>query len=218
MTDNQSDFSNRGNGLDRRQKNIIMIAVLAVVVAVLIIVAIFGITKLIKNRNNANVTPVATPTPVETVKLTPTTPPAFTPTVTPTAAPTATPAVTEKQTPTPEVKATATPTPTVAPTKAPTATPTTAPVNNKITADQGYKILCSYSKESLSIAKNVTEYKASYDSSTTLINGLNCYRYNLSETVDGKVRNRGEFYISDDGKSCFVEDIETGTFVPLPQG
>ncbi len=214
MADNRSDFSNRGNGLDRRQKNIILMAVLAVVVIVLIIVAILGIGKLVKNKNNAKDTPTPTPTPAETVALTPTVPPTATPAVAPTALPTVTPSAT----PTPVVTATATPT--AAPTQAatPTVTPTAAPANDRITADQGYNILCSYSKEALSIAKNVTEYKVSYDSSTTLINGLNCYRYNLSETVDGKVRNRGEFYISDDGKSCFVEDTETGIFVPLPQG
>ena len=216
MADNRSGFSNRGNGLDRNKKNLIMIVALAVVIIAAVIVAVIGISKIVKNKQGSGTqtTPTSAPTAAVTLTAAPTTPP--------TAAPTQAVTVTSTPTPTPTQGVTATPTaaPTTAPavTPAVTSTPTPDLENNRISADEAYRILCGYSKEALSIAKEVTEYEVAYDSSTTLINGLNCYRFDLSETVDGKFRNRGEFYISDDGRSCFVVDGETGNFVPLPQG
>ena len=93
---------------------------------------------------------------------------------------------------------------------------TQAPEEQKtITAKEAYEILCTYSKESLHIAKEASAYDAEYDNELTLVNGtVNCYRINLSEvTSDGRVRNRGEFFISTDGTKCYYIDSETNEFV-----
>ena len=74
-------------------------------------------------------------------------------------------------------------------------------------------MLCSYSKEALHIAKEVKEYDAEYGDELTLINGIDCYRINLSEVSNGKVRNRGEFYISVDGTKCYYINSDTNEFV-----
>ncbi len=95
------------------------------------------------------------------------------------------------------------------------AEPTEAPVQtSELTAEEAYKVLCSYSKDSLKIAKEASEYNAEYDSELTLVNGVNCYRINLSEVSGGKVRNRGEFYVSVDGAQVFYINSETNEFVP----
>jgi len=83
-----------------------------------------------------------------------------------------------------------------------------------ISAEEAYAVLCEYSKESLNIAKDVVNYDAEYGSELTLVNGINCYRINLSEVSEnGKVRNKGEFYISVDGTKCYYIDSETNEFV-----
>lgn len=95
-----------------------------------------------------------------------------------------------------------------------TATPSPTPEPSKnLTAKEAYEVLCSYSKDSLHIAKEVKEYDAEYDEDLTLINGVDCYRINLSEFSNGKVRNRGEFYVSVDGKTCYYIDSDTNEFV-----
>lgn len=95
---------------------------------------------------------------------------------------------------------------TPAPTEAPKAT-------GDLSAEEAYKVLCTYSKESLHIAKEVKEYDAEYGSELTLVYGENCYRINLSEVSGGKVRNRGEFYVSVDGTKCYYIDSDTNEFV-----
>ena len=95
-----------------------------------------------------------------------------------------------------------------------TATPTPTPVPaSKLTAKEAYEVLCTYSKEALNIAKEVSEYDAEYDEELTLINGVDCYRINLSEFSNGKVRNRGEFYVSVDGTKCYYIDSNTNEFI-----
>ena len=61
--------------------------------------------------------------------------------------------------------------------------------------------------------KEVSAYDAEYGNELTLIDGVNCYRINLSEVTGGKVRNRGEFYISVDGEKCYYIDSETNEFI-----
>lgn len=85
-----------------------------------------------------------------------------------------------------------------------------------ITAKKAYEVLCTYSKEKLGLAKEVKEYTPEYDSTLTLVKGVNCYRITLTEFSGGKNRNRGEFYISTDGKQCFSMDNDLGEFVPIP--
>ena len=94
----------------------------------------------------------------------------------------------------------------------PTPAPTAAP-SGKLTADEAYQVLCKYSKDALHIAKEVKEYDAEYGEELTFINGVDCYRINLSEFSNGKVRNRGEFYISVDGTKCYYIDSTTNEFV-----
>ncbi|MBP3579097.1 MAG: hypothetical protein J6K15_13390 [Lachnospiraceae bacterium] len=100
------------------------------------------------------------------------------------------------------MKAEATPTPTVTPTPA-----------GVLTAKEAYEILCTYSKEALHIGKEVKEYDAEYGEELTLIDGVDCYRINLSEFSNGKVRNRGEFYVSVDGTKCYYIDNDTNEFI-----
>lgn len=95
-----------------------------------------------------------------------------------------------------------------------TPTPTQTPAQTKeLTAKEAYQVLCTYPKESLKIAKEAAEYDAEYGSELTLINGINCYRINLSEVSNGKVRNRGEFYVSTDGTKCYYIDNDTNEFI-----
>ena len=94
----------------------------------------------------------------------------------------------------------------------PTPEPTPEPVGN-LSAKEAYEVLCTYSKDALHIAKEVKEYDAEYGEELTLINGVDCYRINLSEFSNGKVRNRGEFYVSVDGTKCFYIDSNTNEFV-----
>ena len=94
----------------------------------------------------------------------------------------------------------------------PTPEPTQAPVG-KLTAKEAYEVLCAYGKDSLRIAKEVKEYDVEYDEELTLINGVDCYRFNLSEVSNGKVRNRGEFYVSVDGTKCYYIDSDTNEFI-----
>ena len=97
-------------------------------------------------------------------------------------------------------------------TPTPTPTPTPEPTG-VLTAKAAYEVLCGYSKEALHIAKNVKEYDVEYDEELTFINGVDCYRFNLSEVSNGKVRNRGEFYVSVDGKKCYYIDSDTNEFI-----
>ncbi len=95
-----------------------------------------------------------------------------------------------------------------------TKTPIPTKVEKKeLTAKEAYEILCTYSKESLKIAKEVKQYDAEYGDELTLIHGNQCYRINLSEVSGGKVRNRGEFYISVDGTKCYYIDSDTNEFI-----
>lgn len=94
----------------------------------------------------------------------------------------------------------------------PTPVPTEAP-SKELTAKEAYEVLCTYSKESLRISKEVKEYDAEYGEELTLIDGVNCYRINLSEFSNGKVRNRGEFYVSVDGTRCYYIDSDTNEFI-----
>ncbi len=204
------------------QKQIIMIALMGVGAVVIIVVLILCIF-LKKSPEEENTTPTekvqATLSPLPTLEVTK----KITVTATPvpvtdipvstfTPAPTDAPTPTNTATPTPI--STATPTPTGA---AVTGIPTGVPEQTSLTAEQCYEILCKYTKEALSIEKEVKEYNVDYDSTTTLINGTDCYRYTLRENVDGKNRNRGDFYISTDGTCCYVQDTN-GNFVPLPIG
>ena len=97
---------------------------------------------------------------------------------------------------------------------------TQAPENpGKLSAEEAYGVLCTYSKESLGIAKEVSAYNVEYDSELTLVNGtVNCYRFNLSEvTSDGRVRNRGVFFVSVEGTKCYYIDSDTNEFVLVRQ-
>ena len=83
-----------------------------------------------------------------------------------------------------------------------------------LSAEEAYEIFCTYPKESLLLSKDAVEYDAEYGSELTLINGNNCYRINLFEISDnGRVLNRGEYYICVDGTKCYYIDYDTNEFV-----
>ncbi len=214
MDDNQMRKTDLAEWFETRKKTILTIGVPALVMVVFLIVIICIVVGRKKKPNITapTPTPVATPTAMATLSPTPV---AVKDTPTPT--PTDTPAAT----PTPTEKPAATPTPTV--TAAPTATPkpTATPVPqepDRKTAEEAYAILCGFGKTALNIEKEVGEYQVEYDKvPNTNINGFDCYQFTLYEVVGGKRRNRGDFYISDDGKKCFVVD-DYGNFVPFPQG
>lgn len=85
--------------------------------------------------------------------------------------------------------------------------------SRNLSVEEAYGVLCGYSKERLGLAKPVAEYDAEYDSELTLVKGVNCYRINLTEVSGGKVRNRGEFYVSVDGTACYTIDNDLNDFV-----
>ncbi len=216
MADNRMRKTDLLTWLESRKRMILTIGVPALILIILLVVVIVVVTGKNKGgKDDGDLTPTptaaatSTPAPV-LLDNTPTTAPTLTPTVAPT--PTLTPAATPTLTPLP----TTTPVP-ATPTPLPTVTPT-PPATGNLSAEQAYRVLCGYSKEVLNIDKEVTEYDHSYDSVTTFIDGKDCYRFTLTEFVNGRDRNRGDFYISVDGKNCYVQDVETGTFVPLPRG
>ncbi len=167
----------------------------------------------------ASVTPALTEAPEDTKAPEATVAPVLTATPAPTATPTVVP---------PTATPTATPIPTATPTAVPsTPTPVTQPLTEKLSAAQVYAVFMKYSKEQLALSKELSEYKVEYDTSTTRVRVTtgedetreeNCYCFIVTENVDGKKRNRGEFYLTDDGKRCYVFDEESVEFVPLPIG
>ncbi len=216
MDDNQMRKTDIAEWFERRKKTILTIGVPALVMVIFLIVIICIVVGKKKKPNilAPTPTPVATPTAMATLSPTPVA-------VKDTPTPTPTPTKVAEATPTPTEKPAATPTPTV--TAAPTSTPlpTATPVPqepDRITAEEAYAILCGFGKTALNIEKEVGEYQVEYDKvPNTNINGFDCYQFTLYEVVGGKRRNRGDFYIADDGKKCFVVD-DYGNFVPFPQG
>lgn len=85
--------------------------------------------------------------------------------------------------------------------------------DGSLSVEEAYGVLCGYPKERLGLAKAVAEYDAEYDNELTLVKGINCYRINLTEVSGGKVRNRGEFYVSVDGTACYTIDNDLNDFV-----
>ncbi len=91
-------------------------------------------------------------------------------------------------------------------------------VERKITESEAYDILCRCDYKTLGLKRKITEYDHFVEQTMTNIGGKNCFCISLSETEDGKNRNRGEFYISEDGQDCYMMNYETGEFTPVPIG
>lgn len=93
---------------------------------------------------------------------------------------------------------------------------TPEPSSSEISKERALELLKSLSKEKLGLAKELSEYdEITYDDWTTLVNGSTCYSLNVFELSNGKMRLRGTYYVSLDGKELYKLDGETNEFIPL---
>lgn len=84
---------------------------------------------------------------------------------------------------------------------------------SEISLEEAKKVLAGYSKEALGLAKEPSSYDMTVDEWPTTISGKDCYGINLFETVDGKQRFRGVFYVVTDGSAVYSMDDVTGDFI-----
>ena len=90
------------------------------------------------------------------------------------------------------------------------------PSSSEISKERALELLKAVSKEKLGLAKELSEYnEITYDDWTTLVNGSTCYSLNVFELSNGKMRLRGTYYVSLDGKELYKLDGETNEFIPL---
>lgn len=82
-----------------------------------------------------------------------------------------------------------------------------------LTAEEAKKVLSGYSGERLGLAKNPSEYEMTVDDWTTMAAGTECYGINFFESVGGKQRFRGTFYVAMDGSAVYGKDDVTGDFI-----
>ncbi|MDD5900551.1 MAG: hypothetical protein PUC73_06635 [Lachnospiraceae bacterium] len=82
-----------------------------------------------------------------------------------------------------------------------------------LTADEAMKVFAGYSGERLGLAKETASYDMTMDDWTTMADGVECYGINLFETVGGKQRFRGTFYVALDGSVVYSKDDVTGEFI-----
>ncbi|MCR5153479.1 MAG: hypothetical protein K6B75_01395 [Lachnospiraceae bacterium] len=227
MSDNEKKKNNESfnlSGFIKEHSKVLVICCITLIAAVVLIIALVLANK---DRNDTKQpvpsnTNTEAPTPAENNKNENTVTTAPTPTISGTE-PTEPASATPTAAPTGGQASTNTPIPTSTPVpgnQGPTPTPSTGTstigmgeqLEVNLTSDQAYAVLCAYPYENLGLSKPVDEYNADYDDSLTLVKGLNCYRINLSENSDGKIRNRGDFFISIDGENCYTVS-GTGEFV-----
>ena len=82
-----------------------------------------------------------------------------------------------------------------------------------ISPEEAKKVLAGYSKEALGLAKEPSSYDMTVDEWPTTISGKDCYGINLFESVDGKQKFRGVFYVVTDGSAVYSMDDVTGDFI-----
>ncbi|MCH5273713.1 MAG: hypothetical protein J1E35_08565 [Lachnospiraceae bacterium] len=82
-----------------------------------------------------------------------------------------------------------------------------------ISEEQAKTLLLGYSKEALGLAKEVSSYETEVDYWTTIAAGKECYGINLFETVDGKKRFCGTYYVALDGSAVYSKDDVTQDFI-----
>lgn len=84
---------------------------------------------------------------------------------------------------------------------------------SEVSQEEAKKVLAGYSKEALGLSKEPSSYDMTVDEWPTTISGKDCYGINLFETVDGKQRFRGVFYVVTDGSAVYSMDDVTGDFI-----
>ena len=90
------------------------------------------------------------------------------------------------------------------------------PSTSEISKEKALELLKALSKETLGLAKELSEYdEITYDDWTTMVNGASCYSLNVFELSNGKMSFRGTYYVSLDGSKLYKLDGETNEFVPL---
>jgi hypothetical protein len=81
-----------------------------------------------------------------------------------------------------------------------------------LTAEEAKQLIAGYSGERLGLAKETSVYEMTVDDWTTNADGVDCYGVNFFETVGGKQRFRGTFYVALDGSAVYAKDDITGEF------
>ncbi len=80
-------------------------------------------------------------------------------------------------------------------------------------AEEAKNVLLGFSAKALGTAKEPGAYEMTVDEWTTNAEGTECYGINLFETVDGKQKFRGTFYVATDGSAVYSKDDVTGEFI-----
>lgn len=82
-----------------------------------------------------------------------------------------------------------------------------------LSAKEAEKVLTGYSGERLGLPKETSEYEMVADDWTTMADGVECYGFSFFETVDGKQKFRGTFYVALNGSAVYSQDDITGEFI-----
>lgn len=82
-----------------------------------------------------------------------------------------------------------------------------------ISEEEAKALLLGYSGEALGLSKEVSAYEMEVDYWTTIAAGKECYGINLFETVDGKKRFSGTYYVALDGSAVYSKDDATQEFI-----
>jgi len=82
-----------------------------------------------------------------------------------------------------------------------------------LTVDEAKKVLLGYSGARLGLPKEPAAYEVTADDWTTVAEGTECYGFSFFETVDGKQKFRGTFYVAVNGSVVYSQDDVTGMFI-----
>lgn len=85
--------------------------------------------------------------------------------------------------------------------------------SNILTTEEAKKVLLGYSGERLGLPKELGSYEITMDDWTTVAEGVECYGFSFFETVDGKQKFRGTFYVALNGSAVYSQDEVTGMFI-----
>lgn len=82
-----------------------------------------------------------------------------------------------------------------------------------LSEEEAKKVLTGYSGAALGLAKEPGAYDITVDDWTTNVGGIECYGFNMFETVNNKQRFRGIFYVAMDGSAVYSKDEVSGEFI-----
>lgn len=82
-----------------------------------------------------------------------------------------------------------------------------------LSAEEAKKVLTGYTGARLGLPKDISSYELVADDWTTMANGVECYGFSFFETVDGKQKFRGTFYVALNGSVVYSQDDITGEFI-----